>query len=78
VLQVFVSNAFDTKVVHTQVEPDGSWDVFPESRHARLFEVPIASKTEFEELVSKDARLWEVVHTLSKFHEDITIKGRFA
>ncbi len=44
----------------------------------RLFEVPMACKTEFEELVGKDAGLWEAVHTLSDFHEGITISRFFA
>ncbi len=31
----------------------------------------MACKTKFEELVGKDADLWEAVHTLSDFHADI-------
>jgi hypothetical protein len=75
VLQVFITNVFDAKVVHAQVEPDELWDMFPEARHVGLFEVPMACKTEFEELVGKDAGLWEAVHTFSDFHVDITING---
>jgi hypothetical protein len=52
--------------------------VFPEARCVRLFKVPKACKTEFEELVGKDAGLWEAVHTLSDFYVDITINGFFA
>jgi hypothetical protein len=47
VLQVFVTNVCDAKVVHAQVEPDGSWDVFPEARCVGLFKVAMACKTEF-------------------------------
>jgi hypothetical protein len=43
-----------------------------------LFEVPKTCKTEFEELVSKDASLWEAIHTLSNFHVDIIINSFFA
>jgi hypothetical protein len=42
VLEMFVTNIFDAKVVHAQVEPDGSWSVFPEARHVGLFEVSMA------------------------------------
>ncbi len=40
-----------------------------------LFKLHMACKTEFEELVGKDAGLWEAVHTLSYFHVGITING---
>ncbi len=43
-----------------------------------LFEVSMACKMEFEELVGKDAGLWEAIHTLPDFHVDITINGFFA
>ncbi len=36
-----------------------------------LFKVSMAGKMEFEELVGKDAGLWEAVHTLPDFHVDI-------
>jgi hypothetical protein len=38
----------------------------------------MAWNMEFEELVGKDAVLWEAIHTLSDFHVDITINGFFA
>jgi hypothetical protein len=47
VLQVFVTNVFDAKVVYAQVEPDGLRDMFLEARHVGLFEVPMPCKMEF-------------------------------
>jgi hypothetical protein len=44
VRQVFVTDIFDAKVVHAQVEPDVLWDVFLEARCMELFEVPMACK----------------------------------
>jgi hypothetical protein len=55
VLEVFITNVFDAEVIHTQGELDGSCNVFPEARHVGLFEVSMACKTEFKELVGKDA-----------------------
>jgi hypothetical protein len=77
VLEVFIPNTFDAKVVHAQVEPDGLLSVFSEARHVGMFEVSMACQTEFEEFVGKDATLWEVVHSFSDFHVDITINGLF-
>ncbi len=42
-----------------------------------LFEVPMMCKTEFQELVGKDAGLWAAVHAFSDLHVDITIKRFF-
>ncbi len=42
-----------------------------------LFKVSMAGKTEFEELVGKEAGLWEAVHTFPDFHVDITINCFF-
>ncbi len=42
-----------------------------------LFEVSMAGKSEFEELVGKDAGLWEAIHTLPDIHVEITINGFF-
>jgi hypothetical protein len=42
-----------------------------------LFEVPMACKSEFEELVGKDAGLWEAIHTLSDFHVDVIFDDIF-
>ncbi len=42
-----------------------------------LFEVTIACKTEFEELVGKDAGLWEAIRTVSDIHVDKNINGFF-
>jgi hypothetical protein len=38
--------------------------MFQEAKHVELFKVPMACKTELEELVGKDAGLWKAVHTL--------------
>ncbi len=65
-------------MLHAQVEPDGSWSVFPEAMQVGLFEVSMACQMEFEEFVGKDAGLWEAVHTFFDFHVDITINGLFA
>jgi hypothetical protein len=77
VLQMFVTNVFDAKVIHGQVEPDGLCEMFLKARHVWLFKVPMACKTEFQELVSEDAALWESVHTHSDLHVDIIINGFF-
>ena len=61
------------KVVDAQVEPDGPGEVLPQAGSVRLFEVAMASKACTEELVGKDAGLWESVHAAVYFHVGITI-----
>ncbi len=76
-LQVLVTNVFDAKVINAQAKPDGLQDVFPKAMHVGLFEVPMACKTEFQELVGKDGSLREVIHPLSDLPVDKTINSFF-
>jgi hypothetical protein len=78
VLEVFATNIFDAKVILLQVEPDGPCSVFPEARCVGLFKVSMACQPKFDKFVGKDAGLWEILHTCSDFHVDITINGLFA
>ncbi len=71
--EIVIADILYPKVVNAQVEPDGLGEVLPQAGSVRLFEVAMASKARTEELVGKDAGLWECVHAAAYFHVSITI-----
>ncbi len=73
VSEIFIAKILYPKVVDAQVEPDRRGEVLPQAGSVRLFEVAMSSKACTEELVGKDASLWESVHAAAYFHVGITI-----
>ncbi len=71
--KIVIANILYPKVLDAQVEPDGPGKVFPQAGSVWLFKVAMACKARAEELVDKDAGLWESVHATAYFHVGITI-----
>ncbi len=43
-LEIFIANVFDTKVVNAQIKPDGLGDVFPKTVCVLYFKVAMPSQ----------------------------------
>ncbi len=73
-LEMFLANAFDPKVIYCKVEPCRKGFMFPYTGSVWLFEVSVFGKALFEKLVGQDASLWETIHPFANLPVDVTIK----
>ncbi len=67
------SHVLDAKAINGERERDGPPIMFPKAWHDFALLVAILVKLFFEEILCKDACMWETVHTLLNFDKDGTI-----
>ncbi len=73
-LEMFLANVFDPKVIYCKVKPYQTGFMFPKTGSVWLFEVSVFGKAHLEKLVGQDASLWETIHPLAHLHVDVTFQ----
>ncbi len=72
---VLPPNVLDAKVVDTESEQERPPIMFPKARCDIALMVAVLVEVFFKEILCKDARLWETIHSLLYFDVDCTIVG---